>query len=88
MSAGASTDERARQVSAGVRFGLAALCCGVFIVTVTILALITGAEPLGALRKVSVTFWAVCVNFLICLGTVAYVSQRLQRGESKRTDAR
>jgi hypothetical protein len=86
MTAGASTDERARHVSAGVRFGLAALCCGVFIVTVVILAQLTGAEPLGPLHRVSFTFWAVCVNFAVCLATVAYVSRRLQRGESPRTD--
>ncbi|HVF16190.1 MAG TPA: hypothetical protein VNA21_04740 [Steroidobacteraceae bacterium] len=88
MTAGASTGEDARHVSAGVRFGLAALCCGVFIVTVVILARLTGAEPLGILRNVSLAFWAVCANFVVCLGTVAYVSQRLQRGPSKRMDAR
>jgi hypothetical protein len=88
MTAGASTDERARHVSAGVRFGLAALCCGVFIVTVVILTRITGAEPLGTLRNVALTLWAVCVNFVVCLGTVAYVSQRLQPRDSKRTEVR
>jgi hypothetical protein len=88
MIAGASTDERARHVSAGVRFALAALCCGVFIVTVVILTRITGVEPLGTLRNVVLTFWAVCVNFVVCLGTVAYVSRRLQPRDSKRADAR
>ena len=88
MTVDVSTDERARHVSAGVRFGLAAMCCGVFIVTVVILARLTSAEPLGALRSVSFTFWAVCVNFVVCLGTVAYVSQRLQRPPSRRADVR
>jgi hypothetical protein len=88
MTADASTDERARHVSAGVRFGLAAMCCGVFIITVVILARLTSAEPLNALRNVSLTFWAVCVNFVVCLGTVAYVSQRLQRPAPKGADAR
>jgi hypothetical protein len=88
MTADSSTDERARHVSAGVRFGLAAMCCGVFIVTVVILARLTSAEPLGALRNVSSTFWAVCANFVVCLGTVAYVSQRLQRPRSKKPDVR
>jgi membrane protein implicated in regulation of membrane protease activity len=78
----------ARRVSAAARFALAAVCCGIFVVTVVIFARMTGVAPLAVLRNVSFTFWGVFVNFAVCLGLVAYVSRRLQKQAAKREDAR
>jgi hypothetical protein len=75
-------------VSAAARFALAAMCCGVFVITVVVLAGITRNAPLQLLREVSFTFWAVVANFALCLGTVAYVSRRLHKARAARVNAR
>lgn len=77
----------AQRVSATTRFALAAVCCGIFVVTVVIFARMTGDAPLVVLRDVSFTFWGVFVNFAVCLGVVAYVSRRLQKPAAKGQDA-
>ena len=68
-----------RRVSAAARFALAAVCCGIFVVTVVMFARMTNVAPLAVLRNVSFTFWGVFVNFAVCLGVVAYVSRRLAK---------
>jgi membrane protein implicated in regulation of membrane protease activity len=73
-----------RRVSATARFALAAVCCGIFIVTVAIFARMTSVAPLAVLRDVSFTFWGVFVNFAVCLGVVAYVSRRLAKRRNVR----
>jgi hypothetical protein len=76
-----------RRVSAAARFALAAVCCGIFVVTVVIFARMTGVAPLAVLRNVSFTFWGVFVNFAVCLGVVAYVSRRLKKQAPQREGA-
>ena len=74
-------------VSASARFVLAAVCCGVFVVTVVMFAHLTSTAPRAALRDVSLTFWGIVVNFALCLGTVAYVSRRLHKARIARANA-
>jgi hypothetical protein len=78
----------AHHVSAGTRFALAAVCCGIFLITVILFARMTGQAPLSALRNVSFTFWSVFINFAVCLGTVAYVSRRLHKARTAQANAR
>jgi hypothetical protein len=75
-------------VSAKTRFMLAAICCGIFIITVVVFARMTLDAPLVLLRNVTSTFWGVIVNFAICLGTVAYVSRRLHKARTTRANDR
>jgi len=67
---------------------LAAICCGVFVITIVLLARITARAPLDGLRDVSSTFWGVCINFAVCLGVVAYVSRRLHKARSMKANGR
>ena len=78
----------ANHLCAGARFALAALCCGIFLITVVLFARMTGNAPLSALRNVSFTFWGVFINFAVCLGTVAYVSRRLHKARAIQANAR
>ena len=75
-------------VSAKTRFVLAAVCCGIFVITVVMFARMTLSVPLVLLRDVTSTFWGVIVNFAICLGTVAYVSRRLHQARTTRANER
>jgi len=87
VTANLPPDADAQRVSATARFALAAVCCGIFVVTVVIFARMTAAAPLAVLRNVSFTFWGVFVNFAVCLGVVAYVSRRLHKAHAQRRDA-
>lgn len=78
----------APRVSAATRFALAAVCCGIFVVTVVVFARLTSSAPLTVLRNVSFTFWGIFVNFAVCLGIVAYVSRRLQKPAARAQGAR
>jgi uncharacterized membrane protein YoaT (DUF817 family) len=78
----------AHHLSAGARFALAAVCCGIFLITVILFARMTAQAPLSALRNVSFTFWGVFINFALCLGTVAYVSRRLHKARMAQANAR
>ena len=74
-------------VSATARFVLAALCCGLFIITVVVFARMTAGTPRMLLQDVSFTFWGVIANFALCLGTVVYVSRRLHKARMARTNS-
>jgi hypothetical protein len=71
-------------VSAPARFVLAALCCGVFVLTVIVFIRMTAGTPRTLLQDVSFTFWGVIANFALCLGVVAYVSRRLHKARVAR----
>ena len=75
-------------VSATARFVLAAVCCGIFVVTVIVFVRMTAVAPRTLLQDVSFTFWGVIANFILCLGVVAYVSRRLHKAHIARANSR
>ena len=75
-------------VSATARFVLAAICSGVFVVTVIVFVRMTAGAPRTLLQDVSFTFWGVIANFALCLGVVAYVSRRLHKARVARANSR
>jgi hypothetical protein len=79
---------RANQVSTAARFALAAVCCGIFLITVILFIRMTNTAPLSTLRNVSFTFGGVVINFVLYLGTVAYVSRRLHKARTAQASSR
>jgi hypothetical protein len=83
MQAGQSADGDSRRVSVTERFVLAAVCCGVFAISVVVLARMTADAAVKPLREWALVLLLVCVNYALCLGAVMYVSRRLRSGASK-----
>ena len=83
MNADQSAGVATRRVSVAERFVLAAVCCGVFAITVVVLARMTAEAALKPLRDWPLVLALVCLNYALCLGAVMYVSRRLRMRAAK-----